>query len=236
VSKASNSWRTVAQQKQRHPLAQAIFALLAANPGLLVSTEWHVRVERVRAIDPYRTRMQLVRNLERARDILRKYSGGQTVQRVVCLSQYVVFVLKLDDDANWPENLLLDDAHVWPSVGEDSRLDPVTLFSMPLASKVNLGTFLLTRINVTHNALHYSPSVMIKYPKRERDTNVKLDLGYLRTLVRIALKGVSKLNRLGPGSEALKKLIVDARLDKYPRTSSAALPVVKAGKGLQSAR
>jgi hypothetical protein len=57
----------------------------------------------------------------------------------------------------------------------------------------------------------------------------------LRTLVRIALERVSELNRLGLGSEALKKLIVDARLDKDPRAGSAALPVVEAGRGHSSA-
>jgi len=52
--------------------------------------------------------VQLVRNLEHACDILCKYRGSQTVQRVVRLAQYVVFVLELDDEANWPENLLFD--------------------------------------------------------------------------------------------------------------------------------
>ena len=61
--------------------------------------------------------------------------------------------------------------------------------------------------------------------------NVKLDLRDLGTLVRIAPKRVSKLNRLGLGSEALEKLLVDARLDKDTRAGTAALPVVHAGKG-----
>jgi hypothetical protein len=233
LSKASGSQRTAAHRKQRHPLAQAVFALLATNPGLLVSTEWHVRVKRVRAIDPYRTRMQLVCNLECARDILRKNRGSQTVQRVVRLAQYVGFVLKLDYNANRPENLLLDNAHVWPSVGENSRLDPVTLCSMSPTSKVDLGALLLARIDVAHDALHYFPSANSKISniQRERHTNVELDLGYLRTLVRIATEWVSELNRLGLGSEALKKLIVDVRLDKDARAGSAALPVVEAGRG-----
>jgi hypothetical protein len=101
---------------------------------------------------------------------------------------------------------------------------------MSLASKVNLGALLLARTDIAHNALHYLPSAIVKYP-RERETNVELDLGYLRTLVRIALERFSELNRLGLCSEALKKLIVDARLDKYPRAGSAALPVVEAGRG-----
>ena len=154
------------QKKLRHSLAQAIFALFAANPRLLVPAEWHICVIRVRAIHPYRSRMQLVRNLDCASDIPRKYRGGQAIQRVVRLAQYVFFILKLDDDANWPENLFLDDAHVWPSVREDSRLDPEALRSMPLASKVNLSALLLARIDVTHNALHHLLSAIVNYPKR----------------------------------------------------------------------
>ena len=94
-----------------------------------------------------------MRKLDPARDILREYGGGQTVQGVVRLAQRVGLVLKLDDDANWPEDLLLDDAHVWLSVGIDRWLDPVALRSMSLASKAHLGALLLARINVTHDAL-----------------------------------------------------------------------------------
>jgi hypothetical protein len=49
--------------------------------------------------------------------------------------------------------------------------------------------------------------------------------------MRIALERVSELNRLGLGSKAFKKLVVDARLDKDPRAGSAALAVVEAGGG-----
>ena len=159
----------MATQKQKHSLAQAIFALLAANPGLLVPAKWHVRVIRIRAIDPYRARMQLVRNLDGARDILRKYRGSQTIQRVVRLAQYVVFVLKPDDDANRPENLLLDNAHVWPRLSKDGRLDPEALRAMSLAPEVNLGALLLTRVDITHDALHYLPISNSKISK-EGDT------------------------------------------------------------------
>jgi hypothetical protein len=62
-----------------------------------------------------------------------------------------------------------------------------------------------------------------------RKANVKLDLGDLGTLVRIAPERVSELNRLGLGSEALKKLIINSRLDKDTRAGAAALSVIKAG-------
>jgi hypothetical protein len=57
-----------------------------------------------------------------------------------------------------------------------------------------------------------------------------LDLGDLGTLVRIAPKRVFKFNRLRLGSEALEKLIIDARLYKDTRAGTAALPVVHAKK------
>jgi hypothetical protein len=148
-------------RKRRHVLVQGVFTQLAPDARLLVPTERHVRVQRVRAVDPHRTCMQQVRKLDCARDIPRKHRRCQTVQAVVCLAQHVFLVLKLDDHANWPEDLLLDDAHVWPRVGKDGWLDPVALRAMSLASKVNLGALLLSRIDITHDALQYLPSEIV---------------------------------------------------------------------------
>ena len=138
--------------------------------------------------------MQRVRKLDPPRDILCEYRGGQTVQAVVCLAQHIFLVLKLDYHANWPEDLLLDDAHVWSRVGKDSWLDPVALRAMSLASKVNPGALLLSRLDVTHDTLHVS-SVNVM-TQEERKVNVKLDLGDLGTLVRIASERISELERL----------------------------------------
>jgi hypothetical protein len=171
-----------AQETERSSLVQSIFTQLAADSRLLVPTKWHVLVQRIRAIDPYRTCMQLVCDLERARDIRREYSGGQTVQRVVRLAHHVVLVLKLDDDTNRPKNLFLDNAHVWPRLGKDGRLDPVALRAMSLASEVNLSALLLARVDITHDALSYLPSATVKCPRR-RKANVVLDLRDLGTLV-----------------------------------------------------
>jgi hypothetical protein len=165
-----------------HSLVQSIFAQLATDARLLVPTKWHVLVQRIRAIDPYRTCMQLVCNLERARDIRREHCGGQTVQRVVRLAHHVVLVLKFDDNTNRPKNFFLDYAHVWPRLGKDGRLDPVTLRAMSLASEVNLSALLLARVDITHDALHCLPSATVKCA-RKRKANVELDLGDLGTLV-----------------------------------------------------
>ncbi len=48
--------------------------------------------------------------------------------------------------------------------------------------------------------------------------------------MRIVLERVSELNRLGFGSEALKKLIVNTRLDKDSRAGTATLSVVETGR------
>ena len=213
--------------RKRHLLVQGVFTQLAPDSRLLESTEWHTRVQQVRAIDPRRTRMQRMRKLNPPRDILREYRGCQTVQAVVCLAQHVFLVLKLDDHANWSEDLFLDDAHVWPRVGKNGWLNPVAFRAMSLASKVNLSALLLARIDITHDTLHF-PSVNVM-TREQRKANVKLDLGDLGTLVRITSERVSELERLRLNSEALQKLIIDARLDKDTRAGAATLPVVKAG-------
>ena len=223
-SKTPQKW----SPRKRHLLVQGVFTQFTPDARLLESTKWHARVQQVRTIDPGRTRMQRMRKLDPPGDILREYRGGQTVQAVVCLAQHIFFVLKLNDHADWTEDLLLDDAHVWPRVGKDGWLNPVALCAMSLASKVNPGALLLSRIDVTHDTLHVS-SVNVMTQK-ERKVNVKLDLGDLGTLVRIAPERVSELERLGLSSETLEKLIIDARLDKDTRAGTATLPVVKAGR------
>ena len=155
---ASDSRRTGGRRNRRHSLVQSILAQLATDARLLVPTKWHVLVERIRAIDPYRTCTQLVCNLERARDIRREYRSGQTVQRVIRLAHHVVLVLELDDNTNRPKNLFLDDAHVWLRLGKDGRLDPIAFRAMSLASEVNLSALLLARVNITHDTLYFLPS------------------------------------------------------------------------------
>src|SRR5712671_3957096 len=139
-------------------LLQGIFSALAPDSGLLVPTERHIWVERVHAIDPGRTGLQFVRDPNPARDVLGEYRGGKAVQGVIRLTDDILLIVKLDDHANWPENLLLDNAHVRPCVGEDGWLDPVALCAVLLASKVHLCALLLARVDVIHDALPKLPS------------------------------------------------------------------------------
>ncbi len=53
-------------------------------------------------------------------------------------------------------------------MGEDGRLDPVTLCAMSLASEVYRSTLLLARIDVTHDPLYYLPSERVERPHREK--------------------------------------------------------------------
>ena len=57
-------------------------------------------------------------------------------------------------------------------------------------------------------------------------TNVVLSLRNLRTLVGIITKGISNFNRLGFGSETLKKLIIDPSLNEDSRSGTAYLTLI----------
>jgi hypothetical protein len=126
---------------------------LAPGAGLLEAPEWHVRMQRVDAIDPRRSRMQPVCELNPARNILREHRRSEAIEGVVRLSQDILLVVEFYEDTNWSENFLLDDAHVRSRLGEDRWLDPIACGAMLLASKVHLCTVFLTRFDITHDTL-----------------------------------------------------------------------------------
>ena len=49
-------------------------------------------------------------------------------------------------------------------------------------------------------------------------------------MIRVLLKGVTNLEGLGLFCETLQELVIDTRLDEYPRTGTAHLTVVPAGR------
>lgn len=87
----------------------------------------------------------------------------------------VFIILKLDDDANGAEDLLLDDPHVGFRLREDGRGDEVPFVSYTLASNVDLGTVGLARIDVPHDALH-AEQVSVRKLSIKNATHVVLDL------------------------------------------------------------
>ena len=169
----------------KNPLGQRVLATLASNARLFKPSKRHVRVQRIHAIDPRSTRMQFMRDIDPACDVLREHRRRQPVKGVIRLTQHVCLVLKLDEHANWPENLLLDNAHVGPRVREDRWLDPIAFCPMSLSSDVHRRALLFARINVTHDALQVlALSEFIDEVRRDRDgANVVLYLGDLRTLI-----------------------------------------------------
>ena len=195
------------KKKNEDSQVQRVLAALASDSRLLVPPERHIRMQRIYAVDPGRAGVQPVRKGDPARDVLREHRRREPVQRVVRLPQHVLLVLKLDHHAHRPENLLLDDPHVGARVREDRRLDPVSLRSVPFASEVHLCALLFAGVDVAHDALRgFEIFARQKHARRAgetrkewggtyRRTDVKLDLGYLRTLVRVAREWVSELDR-----------------------------------------
>ena len=79
--------------------------------------------------------------------------GGETVRRCIAETDGVVFRLEFGDGADGAEDFFLHYLHVLGDVGEDGRLDKVTLFAVALAADFNLGALFLTGINVSGFAL-----------------------------------------------------------------------------------
>ena len=102
--------------------------------------------------------------LDRLRDIPGEHGCREAVERVVGLSKGIVLMLEFDNDADWPEYLFLDDAHVRAGVGEDSRLDPEALSAMALTAEVHRRAVFLARIDIVHDALSNS---VIKVTERQ---------------------------------------------------------------------
>lgn len=133
--------------------------------------------------------------------------GSETVGGVVGKIDDLLLVLELGNGADRAKDLLLHDLHVGTNVGEDSGLDEVTLGAEALTAGLNGSTLVLTSLDVTHNA------VVLKLR----------DLGALEGLLVERVTDLVLLSSLFEGSE---ELVIDAFLDKYTGTSTAALAVV----------
>ena len=141
-------------------------------------------------------------------DVLGVDTGSKTVGSAVTDLDGLVNVLELLDGDDRTEDLLLGDLHVLINVGEQGRLDEVTLVTVALTTDLNLGTALLAAVDVLHDA-------------------VELELGDLRALEGVGGEGVTDLVLGGTLPEAGNELVVDALLDQQARTGAAALAVVE---------
>lgn len=63
-------------------------------------------------------------------------------------------------------------------------------------------------------------------------THIVLDLGDLGTLIRVTGERIAELELLGLGRKSTNEFLVDAFLDKDPRTGTTCLPVIPANIAL----
>jgi len=133
------------------------------------------------------------------------------------MSLRTCLILKLDDHTNRTKDFLLHDLHVRLDVREDGWVDEVTFRAEAIATSVDSGAFLSTRIDITHDT-------------------VVLDLRHLRSLIGVSTEGVSDLDGTSFLGELLQELVVDSGLDEDTRTSAACLAVVPAKPLSVSAR
>lgn len=92
--------------------------------------------KQIKRTHPSSTRLNLMRSSDSPVDVLREYSTRQAVLRIVGLLNDILIVVKLDQHTDRPENLLLDNLHIWLGIGEDSRLNEVAFVSVAFATLV----------------------------------------------------------------------------------------------------
>src|SRR5215469_15778065 len=87
-------------------LLQGILAHLSPDARLLETAEGSGRVEHIEAIDPYRPRLDVVRDRVGFTDVSRPDCGCKAIGGVVRALDYFIEVAKFDDTHNRPEDLL----------------------------------------------------------------------------------------------------------------------------------
>ena len=132
---------------------QRVLTQLPPDTALLEPTEWYTRIQLVHTVDPCRTGLESVRSLNRSVQVLREHGCSKPVSGVIGLSDYVVFVLKFDDDADGTEYFFLDDLHVRGSAGEDGGSDEISFGAMAFTANLDFGTSIPAGLDVTHDTL-----------------------------------------------------------------------------------
>ena len=189
-------------------IGQRSFTKFSSNTRLLVATEWDLVVEHVVLVDPDGTSTERIRDTNSGVEVLGVDSGGKTVSGVVASLDDLLLGLKLRNRADRAEDFFLHDLHVFSDIGEDGRLNEVSLVAVTLTTSDNGSTGLLALLNVTHNA-------------------VILKLRDLWALEGIGSEWVTDLVGGSTFLESLDELVVNTRLNINTGTSTATLAVVK---------
>ncbi len=170
--------------------------------------------------------MELVRDVERAVNVLREHRSSETVMCVVRLRDDLLLVRELDDDADGAEDLLLHDLHGGLGVGEDGRGDEVALRAVLRTAEVHRRAVLLAGFDVAHDTLY----IMLNFTEMmdSTETHVELGLADLRALVGLRSERVAELESLRLLGEALEELVVDFLMYENTGACAARLAVVPA--------
>ena len=158
-------------------------------------------------VDPHSSRLQVVGDANGGVEVVGVEGGGKTVGVVVSELDDLLLVLELGNGTDGAENLLLHDLHVGSDVAEDSRLDEVALVTVPATASLELGTVLLSILNVTHNP-------------------VVLQLTDLRALERLLVERVADGVGSRPLLEGLEERVVDILMHVDTRAGATALAMV----------
>src|SRR6185436_16778693 len=131
---------------------------LSPVPRLLITTEGRRCIEHIERIDPNNSRFDLLREAVRTRDVSGPNSRGETVNRVVCLLEQIVFVFETDHRHNRTKNLFLGDAHTILHFRKDRGTEEVTFLKVGrelwrLATGDHRRTFLASDIDVALDAI-----------------------------------------------------------------------------------
>ncbi|KAH3665294.1 hypothetical protein OGATHE_004110 [Ogataea polymorpha] len=128
-------------------------AHLSAYTTLLVATKWHGGVEVVVGVDPHRTSLESVGDVDGLVDVLSVHTRAQTELGVVGLLNDLVDALEWQNNGHRTENLLLGQLAVLRNVVEHGRFDKVALGADSVASGEQLETGLLSDLNVLEHLL-----------------------------------------------------------------------------------
>ena len=106
-------------------------------------------VESIVCVDPDCTGPERIRHIDGGVEVGGVDGGGETVGGTVADSDGISLVFELGDGADGAEDFFLHDLHVFADVGENGGLDEVALLSVALATNFDLGTFLLSLLDVS---------------------------------------------------------------------------------------
>jgi hypothetical protein len=131
-------------------------------------------VESIVCVDPDSSGAECVGHLDGGVEVSCVHGSSETVCGIIANLDDVGLGLELGDCAHGAKDLFLLDLHVLRDVGEDGRLDEVTLVTLALATSLDSSAGLLALLNVA--ALHVSYRLQLSYAFNSPHDTVKLKL------------------------------------------------------------